>query len=76
MWFKATKEKFEEFGHTITTERQLSDGEYIVEKSDNLIHEADAFMKAVRLKTSVEWLTSEEMDERIKLEPTEWKVEE
>jgi hypothetical protein len=28
-------------------------------------------MKEVRLKTSVEWLTSEEMEERIKLEPTE-----
>ena len=71
MWFKATKEKFEEFGHTITTERQLSDGEYIVEKSDNLIHEADVFMKEVRLKTSVEWLTSEEMEALVALEPVE-----
>lgn len=61
MWFKSTKERFEDNGHLITTERQMTDGEYIVEKSDNLIQEADLFMKTIRAKTSFKWFTQEEI---------------
>jgi len=70
MWFKATQAKFEEVGHTITTERQLADRTYIVEKSENLINEADEFMKKIRLKTSIEWFTQEEVAALIALEPS------
>ena len=68
MWFKATKTKFEENGHVITTERQMSDGEYIVEKSENLIEEADEFMKKIRTKTSFDWFTKEEIEAVCKFE--------
>lgn len=73
IWVKATKEKFEEYGQSITTERQLSDGDYIkhFELTGNTTQEAEQFIIDIRLKTSFEILTEEGLAELLALEPQE-----
>lgn len=71
IWVKATKEKFEEYGQSITTERQLSDGEYIkhFELTGNTTSEAENFIVAIRAKTSFEILTEDGLRVILDAEP-------
>ncbi len=50
---KASKEKFEEFGQTITTERQLKDGDYI-KHFELCVPDSEKFFMLIRPKTSIE----------------------
>jgi hypothetical protein len=72
IFVKANKLKFEEYGQTITTERQLSDGDYIkhFELTGNTTPEAEQFIIDIRTKTSFDILTQEQMEELLRLEPT------
>jgi hypothetical protein len=73
IWIKATKEKFEEYDQTITTERQLSDGEYIkhYELTGETNAEAEKFIIKIRMKTSFEIMTHEELEVLLANEPSE-----
>ena len=66
MWTKASKEKFEQYGITIDTQRQLEDGEYIMHME---LTEYPEFVLASRPDVDVKWLTNEQMDELLALEP-------
>ena len=65
MWVVATQEKFEEYGIKITTQRQLSDGEYIMHME---LTEYPEFILNSRLDDEVKWLTDEEILELIENE--------
>lgn len=67
-WVKCTQAKFEQYGITITTQRQLQDGEYIMhfELTDN-----PEFFLAIRFDVDVKVITNEEMQELLALEPME-----
>ena len=70
LWVKATKEKFEENGQEITTERQLQDGEYI-KHFELSVPDSEAFLLAIRFKTSIEILSEEQLETLLALEPQE-----
>lgn len=58
-WIKCTKEKFEEYGIVIDTQRMLSDGEYI--NHVELSKQPDFFIDA-RLDLSVKMFNEEQME--------------
>ena len=68
LWVKTTSAKFAEYGITITTQRKLSDGEYIMHME---LLQNPEFMLSTRDDTAVHWYSNEEMDAILALEPKE-----
>lgn len=68
MWIKTTLEKYNEYGIQITTQRQLSDGKYIMHME---LTENPDFFLATRFDEDVEFLSNEQMDELLALEISE-----
>jgi hypothetical protein len=66
VWVKTTQSKFEQYGITITTQRQLQDNDYIMhmELQDN-----PEFFMACRFDADVKILTNDEMEALLALEP-------
>lgn len=64
-WIVTTLEKFAQYGITITTQRMLNNGEYILHFS---IAEFPTFLLDCRFDESVKILTTEQMDELLALE--------
>ena len=65
-WIKCTKEKFEEYGIIVDTQRMLSDGEYIMHMG---LTEFPEFLLASRFDVDVKMLSEEQMDVLLALEP-------
>jgi len=66
MWVKTTLEKFLQYGITITTQRQLADGEYIMHME---LTEYPEFLLDVRMDLAVRLMSKEQMNELLLLEP-------
>ena len=63
MFIKCTKDKFEQYGQSVTTERKLKDNEHIkhYELTGHTDAEKDAFSIAIREDMSVKLFTDDEM---------------
>jgi hypothetical protein len=63
MFIKATQEKFEQYGKSILSERQLGDGDYIkhFELTGNSTAEQDAFFITIREDLDIKIYTDDEM---------------
>lgn len=68
MWVKTSKEKFEQYGITIDTQRQLTDGEYIMHME---LTEYPEFVLMSRMDADVRWLTNEQMEELLAQEESQ-----
>lgn len=65
MWVKATQAKFEQYGISITTQRQLNDGKFIMHME---LTEYPDFFLASRFDEEVKIYSQAEMEELLALE--------